>query len=469
MRSRRYRPCAAFSLVELLIVVALVATLAGAAVGMFRSLADDARATRAKHDIEQVTQAYNRCRELENKPPKSIGQLVPRYLQAENKDPWGESYAMAWGYVISGGEDGMRGTEDDIQRCLLSYPDKNAEAAGTAALIAKEAAKYEKADKTRLTTMEALVAWLEKSPDKLGPPPIDPWGKKYFIDGELKDVVSSGPDETAKTDDDIHSTFSKDIEPMVTIPAGEFLMGTNGTECGNEARPAHRVRLSAFQIDVHLVTNERFLRFVEDTGHVTDAERAGISRVYTNTPRTTPMVAGANWRHPNGPDDSIDNKMNHPVVQVSFEDAMAFCKWAGKRLPTEAEFEKAARGGLEGRPYAWGDANPKGQACYFSSGSTINRPCPVASYPANAFGLYDMAGGVWEWCSDWYSPGYYASSPSDNPTGPGGGGAHSLRGGTWFDWFPERNVRVAARGSGAVGVWTNDVGFRCVKAPTRSP
>jgi len=239
---------------------------------------------------------------------------------------------------------------------------------------------------------------------------------------------------------------------MVWIPGGEFLMGCEdprsclcgGPDAMNDARPIHRVYVDGFWMDKTEVTNEQFAKFVEATNYVTIAERtpraedfpnappenlvAG-STVFTPTPGPVPLnnhyrwwryQKGANWRHPNGPDSDIRGQENVPVVHIAYDDALAFCKWAGKRLPTEAEWEFAARGGLEQKLYAWGDElKPDGkwmaniyQGKFPVQGGDTGEDgfagiAPVAQYPANAYGLHDVAGNVWEWCSDWYRPDYY--------------------------------------------------------------
>ena len=232
---------------------------------------------------------------------------------------------------------------------------------------------------------------------------------------------------------------------MLLIPSGEFTMGTNDVSSFPNERPAHQVRVEGFWIDEHDVTNAEFAKFVDATGYVTTAEKkpdweelkkqlppgtpkpddsvlvAG-SLVFTPTSRPVPLndlsawwrwVPGASWRHPEGPGSTIEARENHPVVQVSWDDAVAYAKWAGKRLPTEAEWEFAARGGLEGKRYAWGDEfrpNGKHMANTWQGLFPVTNSAedgfvgtsPVKSFPPNGYGLYDMAGNVWQWCSDWY-------------------------------------------------------------------
>ncbi len=239
---------------------------------------------------------------------------------------------------------------------------------------------------------------------------------------------------------------------MVLIPGGTFWMGSDTGPA--DTRPEHQVEIDAFWMDQYEVTNEQFARFVQSTGFITTAERTptahdlpGVpaeqllagSLVFT-PPRTNDpsldqplswwqFVAGANWRHPNGPDSKIEDRAKHPVVHVSWDDAIAYCKWAGKRLPTEAEWEYAARGGLDRKEYVWGDEQqPLGRhAANIWQGRFPHEntkedgfvaTAPVGSFPANGYGLYDVAGNVWEWCADWYRPDYYAHSSAANPLGP---------------------------------------------------
>jgi sulfatase modifying factor 1 len=252
---------------------------------------------------------------------------------------------------------------------------------------------------------------------------------------------------------------------MVRIPGGEFTVGNDSDLGRPDEKPAHRVRVDGFWMDATEVTNAQFGAFVEATGHVTTAEKpvdleeimkqmppgtaippkerlVPGALVFTPTSGPVPLIdfsqwwrwtPGANWRHPEGPESSIDGKDDHPVVQVSWDDAVAYARWAGKRLPTEAEWEFAARGGLEGKPYVWGedpfsDKQPQaniwqGRFPYKNTASDGHeRTAPVKSYPANGYGLYDMAGNVWEWCGDWYQIDLYRHRAGEglivNPTGP---------------------------------------------------
>jgi formylglycine-generating enzyme required for sulfatase activity len=251
---------------------------------------------------------------------------------------------------------------------------------------------------------------------------------------------------------------------MRLIPGGEFTMGSDAPDAEPQERPAHRVRVSSFRMDATDVTNAQFRRFVKSTGYVTTAERkpdweelkkqvppgtprppaeklVPASLVFVAPRKPVPLdnpaawwrwVPGASWRHPDGPGSSIAGKDRYPVVQVSWEDAAAYCKWAGKRLPTEAEWEFAARGGLDGKRYSWGDAELSAEhpQCntwqgHFPDQNTVKDgyrgASPVKSFPANGYGLYDMAGNVWQWCADWYRADAYQQLPAGvavNPAGP---------------------------------------------------
>jgi formylglycine-generating enzyme required for sulfatase activity len=302
---------------------------------------------------------------------------------------------------------------------------------------------------------------------------------------------------------------------MVWIPGGEFSMG--GDETLPDARPVHRVYVDGFWMDKTEVTNAEFARFVRGTGYRTVAERPPPqdvpaapaealvqgSVVFTPPPGAVPLdtsarwwtyVERASWRHPFGPKARAEDRGSRdlfPVVHVAYEDAEAYARWAGKRLPTEAEFEFAARGGLAGRKYAWGDelrpggrwmANTfQGHFPDADSGEDGWRGiAPVASYPANGYGLFDVAGNVWEWCRDWYRPEGYALAAAApvarNPTGPAssddpaepGVPKRVHRGGSFLcsAAFCTRYL-VGARGRGEVSTGTNHLGFRCVLPPAR--
>jgi formylglycine-generating enzyme required for sulfatase activity len=285
-------------------------------------------------------------------------------------------------------------------------------------------------------------------------------------------------------------------------------MGSGEPEDG-DAGPLHRVTLDGFWMDRTEVTNRQFARFVKETGYITVAERTPTAEEFPGAPAenlvagslvfSPPLgrvsldeplswwryVPGASWRHPQGPDSTIDGKDDDPVVQVCWEDALAYAKWAGKRLPTEAEWEYAARGGKPHARYTWGD-EPAGEGKArvnswqgeFPRENTARdgyvRVAPAASYPPNGFGLYDMAGNVWEWCADWYMPAY-KTEPARNPSGPAssfdplepGVLKRVQRGGSFLcaDVYCRR-YRPGARGKGEPRSAAEHVGFRCVLSPS---
>jgi sulfatase modifying factor 1 len=294
---------------------------------------------------------------------------------------------------------------------------------------------------------------------------------------------------------------------MVSLPGGEFLMGSESFY--PEERPIRRMAVEAFSIDRYQVTNDDFRAFVDATGYVTVAERpldlSGVpgaavqtypagSMVFQPTSGRVDLsdsrnwwayVPGAQWRHPQGPDSSIDGLGDHPVVHVAYEDAEAYARWAGKALPTEAEWEFAARGGLEGKHFTWGDeiepngtimANTwQGEFPWRNSvRDGFERTAPVGSFPANGYGLYDMAGNVWEWTADWYSvqvPGtitkpccapaegsYDASSPEIHvPRKVLKGGSHLCAPNYCLRFRP------AARMPQMIDTGMSHLGFRCVR------
>ena len=307
---------------------------------------------------------------------------------------------------------------------------------------------------------------------------------------------------------------------MVWIPGGEFTMGTDSALGWPDEKPAHRVRVDGFWVDATEVTNAQFHAFVEATGYVTTAEKPpSAEEMLRQSPPGTPpppkenlvpgslvfrptrgpvdtrdysqwwhWAPGASWRHPDGPGSTIDGKDDHPVVHVSWDDAVAYAQWAGKRLPTEAEWEFAARGGLDGKLYAWGDElRPGGKwmANIWQGPFPVKDEgadgfaglAPVAQFPANGYGLFDVAGNAWEWCSDWYRPDTYArmklaGGVIRNPTGPASPfdpaepteKKRVQRGGSFLctDQYCTRYM-LGTRGKGEVRTGTNHVGFRCAR------
>ena len=277
---------------------------------------------------------------------------------------------------------------------------------------------------------------------------------------------------------------------MALLDGGEFLMGNAGSYAypDDGEGPVRRVRLDAFWIGRWTVSNADFARFVESSGHVTEAERFGWSFVFggllpDDFPATRAVarapwwrqVEGADWRNPEGPQSDLEGRLEHPVVHVSFNDAQAYCDWAGKRLPTEAEWEYAARGGLEGKVFPWGDElEPGGEHRMnvwqgdFPRENTLDDAyygtCPVDAFPPNGYGLHNTTGNVWEWCSDWFSRDFHTRDRRTNPHGPRGGTHRSTRGGSYLCHHSYcRRYRVAARSSLEPESTTGNTGFRCVR------
>ncbi|ABK03108.1 protein of unknown function DUF323 [Arthrobacter sp. FB24] len=293
-----------------------------------------------------------------------------------------------------------------------------------------------------------------------------------------------------------HSVSAASVtHPDVPIPAGAFSMGDaygEGYPADGEV-PVHRVRLDSFHIDATAVTNEMFAAFIAASGYRTEAELYGSSAVFhllLDAPKEDVLglaagapwwvnVRGADWAHPGGRNTNWESLRGHPVVHVSHNDALAYCRWAGRRLPTEAEWEYAARGGLGGRRYVWGNEllGSAGQhLCNIWQGqfpvSNTSEDgylgtAPVRSFPPNGFGLYEVSGNVWEWCSDWFDPAYYADSPEANPSGPEKGASRVMRGGSYLchSSYCSR-YRVAARSSNTPESSSGNCGFRTVAVGT---
>ena len=278
---------------------------------------------------------------------------------------------------------------------------------------------------------------------------------------------------------------------MVDLPGGTFLMGTDyefGFPADGEG-PVHAVNLSPFAIDRFPVTNRRFGEFVAATGYRTEAEHFGWSFVFwahlpesqratliEDTVAAAPWwckVSGASWSAPEGTGSTLKGREEHPVVHVSWNDATAYARWSGRRLPTEAEWEFAARGGLVQKLYPWGDKlRPGGEhRCNIWQGDFPHDDtaddgyagtCPVEAFPPNGYGLYSMTGNTWEWCLDWFSPESHGHSVSDNPAGPATGQARVVKGGSFLCHKSYCNrYRVAARTSNTPDSSTSHMGFRC--------
>jgi formylglycine-generating enzyme len=343
-------------------------------------------------------------------------------------------------------------------------------------------------------------------------------GAAFVLLGSSGTVVI--PNATASSPDEGSSGQANRKAPpaMVWIPKGTFLMGTNDKKSFSNERPAHLVQVPGFWMDEHDVTNAEFLKFVEATGYVTTAERkidwedlktelppgtrkpddsalAAGTLVFTPTSGPVPLndlaawwrwMHGANWRHPEGPESSIQGRENHPVVQVSWNDAVAYAQWADKRLPTEAEWEFAARGGMESKRYVWGDEFKPGGKHMANTWQGLFPvrdtgedgfvgTSPVGSFPANGYGLYDMAGNVWQWCSDWYRVDSNIEAASKNVCRDTGGPAESLdpddpyspkrvvKGGSFLcNPIYCESYRPSARRGTPPDTGSSHTGFRCV-------
>ncbi|WP_419775759.1 formylglycine-generating enzyme family protein [Microbacterium barkeri] len=296
--------------------------------------------------------------------------------------------------------------------------------------------------------------------------------------------LSTRPPSTAPT-----STGRHAIE-QARIPAGSFTMGDSSGDRNPQdgETPLHRVTLDAFEIDATAVTNADFARFVDDTGYRTEAETFGFSAVFhlavaapeediVGQPPGTPWwfgVRGADWRHPGGSRSDLDGLDDHPVVHVSWNDAVAYCAWAGRRLPTEAEWEYAARGGIEGAKYPWGDAEVDEGGWraniwqgVFPRENTLDdgwlTTAPVRTFQPNGFGLWQTVGNVWEWCQDWFDPRTYERGDVENPTGPATGAARILRGGSYLCHISYCNrYRNSARSQNTPDSSMGNAGFRTV-------
>lgn len=284
-------------------------------------------------------------------------------------------------------------------------------------------------------------------------------------------------------------------EGMRLLEGGSFQMGNErdyGFEADGEG-PVHEVQLTAFYIDETTVTNEQFNAFVNDTGHKTESEEFGWSFVFHGLLSAKQLakvkhravgsewwcrVEGASWRNPEGPGTHIKKRKDHPVAHVSWNDALAYARWAGKRLPTEAEWEYAARGGIPfGNRFPWGDdLEPEGkhrmnvwQGNFPNTNSEADGhygTAPARSYRANGYGLSQMTGNVWEWCWDWFEPSYYGNSPTQDPLGPQENltNRRIMRGGSFLCHASYCNrYRVDARNSNTPDTGASNIGFRCVR------
>ena len=289
-------------------------------------------------------------------------------------------------------------------------------------------------------------------------------------------------------------TLNEGDADSIALPGGAFLMGSDSLESLPEdgEGPVREVTLSPFRISRFPVTNALFAQFVTATGYTTDAERFGWSFVFwshlpqdrfaslvEDTVAQAPWwckVPQARWNAPEGPGSGIASRANHPVVHVSWNDALAFCTWSGQRLPTEAEWEYAARGGLQQKIYPWGDKlRPNGvHQCNIWQGvfpeldtgdDGFRGTCPVDSFPTNGYGLSSVAGNTWEWCMDWFSVDHHRNAELHNPQGPPQGVTRVMKGGSFLCHKSYCNrYRVAARSSNTTDSSSSNVGFRCANS-----
>jgi sulfatase modifying factor 1 len=361
-----------------------------------------------------------------------------------------------------------------------------------------------------LVLVGALAAWTMRTRSSLEP----------FLLTASRDKAAPGAEFAATVP---AKTAPAEPAPpgMAWIPGGEFSMGAadprgrahGGPDPMADARPIHRVYVDPFWMDTTEVTNEQFARFVKATHYATVAERKPTRQEFPDAPEEnlkagsvvfTPPAAqvplddhyrwwsyvpGASWRHPEGPSSGLEGREAHPVVHVAYEDAAAFAQWAGKRLPTEAEWEFAARGGQSGKLYPWGDELKPGGAWAAnvyegrfpvrgadSGEDGYAGVAPVAQFAPNGYGLYDVAGNVWEWVSDWYRPDYYATlagGVARNPHGPAASfdpaepreAKRVHRGGSYLctEQYCTRYM-IGTRGKGEVRTGSNHLGFRCARS-----
>ncbi|MBC8165851.1 MAG: formylglycine-generating enzyme family protein [Bryobacteraceae bacterium] len=282
---------------------------------------------------------------------------------------------------------------------------------------------------------------------------------------------------------------SGSVDGMVHLDGGRFLMGTESAErfSADGEGPVRAVTLTGFYMDVNPVSNAQFSEFVKATGYETDAERFGWSFVFqAHVPKELVedrvlgvdwwcKISGAAWNRPEGRDSGIDSRLDYPAVHTSWNDAAEYARWAGKRLPTEAEWEYASRGGLEQRTFPWGDElTPEGRhLCNVWQGDFPHHDtgedgwtavAPADAFPANGYGLFGVTGNAWEWCADWFHPKWHVTATRVNPIGPPEGKSRVMKGGSWLCHQSYCNrYRVAARTSNTPDSSTTNISFRCVR------
>lgn len=266
----------------------------------------------------------------------------------------------------------------------------------------------------------------------------------------------------------------KDRMQLILIPSGKFLMGAKDDDLDglDHEKPQQNIYINSFYIDKTEITNQMFSRFIEETDFQTEAEKKGGAWVYNSETNKWEFIDGASWEHPKGLESNLLGIEQHPVVQVSWNDAQAYCTWVGRRLPSEAEWEKAARG-LQGLEYPWGDKRENVALLNFADANLISTwaninvddgyqfTSPVGNYPegASPYGVLDMAGNVWEWVADWYNQNYYSIIPQENPKGPDTGIQRVIRGGGWFNII----LPVHTRGMLLPDETYDSTGFRCAR------
>lgn len=361
-----------------------------------------------------------------------------------------------------------------------------------------------------LAAIAALIAVALAISKRFAQSPVDSHSAQHS-NGHASGAKAPDPESAALASINNTPPLGTAPEGMVWIPGGTFWMGCDDCDMP-DARPVHLVAVDGFWMDRTPVTNAQFAEFVSSTGYLTIAERKPDPRDY---PQVDPSklvagsavfnppakdvaldditqwweyVPGASWKHPEGPGTTTKGRDDHPVVHIAWEDAAAYAKWKGMRLPTEAEFEFAARGGLDRKRYAWGaELKPGGiwaaniwQGRFPSNNLAEDgypRTSPVRAFPPNGFGLYDVGGNVWQWCSDWYRPDYFdtlaASGTAHNPQGPPdsydphepGARKRVQKGGSFLcsDRYCSRYL-VGSRGRGAIDSGGSNTGFRCVKS-----